>query len=1073
MPEDDRLRLAFTQSLPPRVVVTGGVWASLLVACYLALSQLDALVAQVVADGRTVSLSGLTGLGRGDATAWDALADRMDEVPGLGGWVSAYALVDILFAVLYAGAAALLIVRALGTGAAGRRWFLVALTGIGLAGLADVAESLLLVDLTDGAGHGGTLVAASWAKWTGLATTVVAAVIGARQSRDHPRGAVNPTPFADGAPPARPPGLLGRVGRGLYTHRFSMLVVVPFAALGLAQGSDILDQIPDVQRQWVDDEPGMRLALSGLLTVLVGVVVLVVGRLRSHYVAARVLPHAAPYRVAALLPWFVTAAVIAGGALASWALLGAWAVIAPRFAIALLVPLILWSGSLVLRWRLGEPPWGPYRRPVSEEQARTTTLVGDVLGVLVVVIPGLGLVRAFTAPVALGTGGWNVALLVFGLLTAVVTWPLALVLARLVARRARPATLTALIPGEELDDGGRRRSRRNAWVLLTLGISLFVGIGLHPREVTEGLGVVEVILLAVTAVALPLGATVILLQGGGAPDLLSRPMTPVLRTAPVMTLIVLTAVLVGLTGSDAGVHGLRALDTDADPTARPTLVERLDAFTDGPGCRVPLAGTAHTVRPVFVLAAEGGGIRAAAWTALGADAMRESGGACADALMSSGASGGAVGLTVTSFAETDGRAFSAVERMSTPDGLGVAVAGLLVRDPLRSVTGIPYPTVGERGWVDRGGLIEREWEQVVPGLADPFLGEVRDRVPGALVLNSTSVSTRCRAMLSQVVLDPDPDPLACQSASSVPDGVDLLATVRVGCTDRVPSMRASTVSLLASRFPYVTPSGVVTTGCRDGSDSPDAQQLVDGGYADNDGLGTVVDLSSQWMPSLRAHNEDVLDGTTSAPLLVPVLLYLDNGSGSDLTASAAGATNEVLVPLLTKGAATANLSSTDTQLHRGLAAFATARAVPGCLPADPADPAAPTASSSGDPVCAAVDAWRGSAVKVFFQPTRPSISAPLGWVLSNQSLRTLRCARDDQVVAAGVRAVGGPGSCADDAVVAPKGETAYQGAPAACPGDRAAQDASPLAAKGYGTMLAALCLLRDARDAPDAAAPAS
>ncbi|WP_377642006.1 hypothetical protein [Oryzobacter terrae] len=1065
MPDDAALRSAFSQSLPPRVVVTGGVWASLLVACYLALAQLDALVAQVVADGRTVSLSGLTGLGRGDASAWDALAARMGQVPGLGGWVTAYALVDVLFAVLYAGAAALLLVRAAGSGAAGRRWYLAALVGIGVAGVADVAESVLLVDLTDGAGHGGTLVAVSWAKWGGLVLTVVVSVIGARQSHDHPRGATNPTPFAGGVPPASPPGLLGRVARGLYTHRFSLLVVVPFAALGLAQGSDILDQLPDVQRQWVDDSPGTRVGLSGLLTVLVGVVVLVVGRLRSHYVAARVLPNAAPYRVAALLPWFVTAAVIAGGAVASWVLLGSWEVIWPRFAIALLVPFAIWFGSVVLRWWLGEPPWGPYRRPVSAEQARTTTLVGDVLGVLVVVIPGLGLVRAFTAPVALGTGGWNVALLVLGLLTAVLTWPLALVLAHLLAARARPTTLTALIPGEELDAAGRRRSRRNAWVLLVLGIALFVGIGLQPREVTESLGVVEVILLAVTAVALPLGATVILLQGGGAPDLLSRPMTPVLRTAPVMTLIVLTAVVVGLTGSDAGVHGLRALGTDADPTARPTLVGRLEALAGEQQCGAPLPGTAHTVRPVFVLAAEGGGIRAAAWTALGADALREAGGPCADALMSSGASGGAVGLTVTSFAETDGRAFSAVERMATPDGLGVAVAGLLVRDPLRSVTGIPYPTAGEGGWVDRGGLIEREWEQVVPGLADPFLGEVRARVPGALVLNSTSVSTHCRTMLSQVTLDPDPDPLGCQSSTSVPDGVDLLATVRVGCTDRVPSMRASTVSLLASRFPYVTPSGVVTTGCPEGADSPDAQQLVDGGYADNDGLGTLVDLSGQWMPALRAHNEDVLDGSTSAPLLVPVLLYLDNGSGSDLTASAAGATNEVLVPLLTKGAATATLSSTDTQLHRGLAAFATSRAVPGCLPADPDDPASPGNPSSGDPVCGAVDAWRGSAVKVFFQPTRPSISAPLGWVLSNQSLRTLRCARDDQVVAAGVTAIGGPGSCADDAVVAPQGETANPDAPTGCRGDRAAQDASPLARKGYGTMLAALCLLREARDA--------
>ena len=181
--------------------------------------------------------------------------------------------------------------------------------------------------------------------------------------------------------------------------------------------------------------------------------------------------------------------------------------------------------------------------------------------------------------------------------------------------------------------------------------------------------------------------------------------------------------------------------------------------------------------------------------------------------------------------------------MSGPDALGVAVSGLLVRDPVRAVTGIAFPTAGEDGWVDRAGLMEREWEQAVPGLTRPFLEGDEDRVTGALVLNSTSVTSRCRTLLSQVELDPAPSALDCQTTTAPPDSVDLLPAARVDCAGSAPSLRATTVALLASRFPYVTPSGVVTSDCA-GEGSLRSQQVVDGGYADNDGIGTVVDLTA-------------------------------------------------------------------------------------------------------------------------------------------------------------------------------------------------------------------------------------
>lgn len=1053
-------RASFGASLPSWALVGTAVWATVVVGAWIALAELDALVAQVVRDGRTSSVTALTGPGTlgTDASAalaqWQLLAQTLEETAGAPGWVLSYALVDLVLVVAYVGGPAVLLVRRALASSAGRAWFVTSVVALLLAGAADVVESLLLLALADGADPSARLVEASRGKWAGIALAAAAALVGARQAGDHPRGAQGASPY-DAHDLAAPPGPVGRALRGLYTHRFSLLVVVPFAALGLAKGSDVLDQLPDVQRQWVDQGPGWRLLLAGLLTAGVAAVVVVVGRLRSHHVAMRVLPAAAPYRHPSLLPWFVTAVVVAAGAGVSWVLLSGWEVIAQRFWVAVAVPFAVWALSGV--WRAGETSvlWSPYRRPLTPAQAATTRTVGDVLGALVLVVPGLGLVRAFTAPVALGERGWNVAFLVVGVLGAVLAWPATRLAGSLLARLGRPATLTALTPGEVLAAGSGNRARLGGWVLLAAGVLLFVVLGLHPRAVAEHLGVIEVVLLAVTAVALPLGATVILLQGGGAPDLLSRPGTPVLRTAPVMTLIVLTALVVGLTGGDAHVHGVRVVDgRSADPGSRETLEERVRALAVQEGCATALPGTALRVRPVFLLAAEGGGIRAAAWTALGTDALHEAGGDCAGALMSSGASGGAVGLTVSGFVEDEGAAFAAVRSMAGPDTLGVAVTGLLVRDPLRSVTGVPFPTAGEPGWVDRAGLMEREWEEEVGALATPFLDGDRSRVTGALVLSSTSVATRCRTLLSQVRLDTAPDPRSCTTATAPPDAVDLLATLRTGCTGAVPALRASTVALLASRFPYLTPSGVVTTGCLEGSTDPDTQQVVDGGYADNDGLGTVLDLAPQWLPALRAHNEEVVAGRGGGVLLVPVLVYLDNGSGSDLGRKDAGSTNEVLVPLLTKGAATGAMSSTDTQLHRVQDVLSTAAVVPGCagvrsLPS----PARPT-------VCAAVDAWRGSVAKVFYQPTRPSISAPLGWVLSEQSLQSLRCARDEQVAGAGLAPVAG-GRCRPEAALAPAPELRAPGPGDAC-ADRAGRDRSPLAGKGYGTMLAALCLARQA-----------
>ena len=1094
------VRGAAESSLPSWWTVLVGAWTSLTLAVLIGLRELDALVGQVLVDTQTYSLTGLTSTGlREAAGGWTALAGELSSTraPLLDDWIRGYAQLDLVFVLLYGLPPLAWFVRRVVRRSSGVGWSVVGTGAMGVAMVADVVESILILGVSTGRDPAQVIVWSSATKWVGLALSLLAAIT-IKRFDGAPRGKSERSGYtkADTRTPVR---VLGRVVRGLYTHRFSLLVVVPFAVLGLVNGSDILDQIPDVQRQWVDDEPLARLLWSGALNVLVSAVVVAVGRLRSHHSMMRVLPDAAPYRRPSLLPWLVTAAVIALGGLVSVLLDQSLAGVEGRFWVALSVPLAVLVGSWLFRRFGPQDVWSPYRRPLSPEQAATTRTVGDVLGVLVLVIPSLGLVRAFSGPVALKGDGlvrqsvdllrhsgslraedWHVLLLLVGLVAAVLTWPGAKAVGMLLGRVLPIPWLTVFTPGLVLPGKpSEDRARLGGWVLLAVGVATFVVVGLLPDLDVPVRWVIEIMLVAVMAVALPLGATVILLQGGGAPDLLSRPWTPSLRTAPVMTIIIITAVGVGLLGDNDQIHGLRNLGTDSATPTRPTLEQRLARLAGASTCASPLEVAApgrpartYAVRPVFVAAAEGGGIRAAAWTALGMDAMHDAGGPCARALMSSGASGGAVGLTIASFA-TEGDAYAAAKKIAGPQALGAAVTGLLVRDPVRSVTGIAFPTANEDGWVDRAGLMERSWEGEVQQLRKPFLRTDLDTVPGALVLNSTSVATHCRTLLSQVSLDDHADPLNCQTTSSATDSVDLLATVREGCGGEVPRLRASTVALLASRFPYVTPSGVVTSGCDDGDTI--SQQIVDGGYADNDGIGTVVDLSPRWLPALRTHNEAVLDGQVRGPLLVPVLVYLDNGAGSDIARAPGGEKNEILVPLLTKGAATAGLSATDAQLRRALDVFSTASVVPGCASLPASSRAAPTTDEQASglkdrqALCAALESWRGPPVKVFYQPSRPSIAAPLGWVLSSQSLRTLECARDQQVAPV-LTDVAAP--CDTTTVVADEEAPSVTGD--GCAGSTEAREESDLNPKGYGSMLSALCLARGARHAaplPTAADP--
>jgi hypothetical protein len=202
--------------------------------------------------------------------------------------------------------------------------------------------------------------------------------------------------------------------------------------------------------------------------------------------------------------------------------------------------------------------------------------------------------------------------------------------------------------------------------------------------------------------------------------------------------------------------------------------------------------------------------------------------------------------------------------------------------------------------------------------------------------------------------------------------------VRDGC---IRGLTVATAGLLAARFPYVTPSGVVgpctlLSGATRGQD-----QLLDGGYLENSGLGTIVDLSSQWLTLVRAQNAAAVAAGGDRVLVVPTIVYLDNDTGNDRSASKRELTSEFLVPPTGKLRALTGLETDLSYLERAKVVVQ-----PDVI-----------CGSSAVGACGAAVAHLGDRrVIEVYQSSTPQVAAPLGWILSNASRDTMDKALADQ-----------------------------------------------------------------------------
>ncbi|MFC5742218.1 hypothetical protein [Dyella tabacisoli] len=411
-------------------------------------------------------------------------------------------------------------------------------------------------------------------------------------------------------------------------------------------------------------------------------------------------------------------------------------------------------------------------------------------------------------------------------------------------RRAKAAPM-CVQPSEELRvasvlDLGRFPLRLYASTIV-LNIAATVLIVWWP-ELLDGIGPLAILLIA---------ASFLCLSGGFVCMLADRRGLPVLSSLLLLSLLLHTLRL----NDNHRVRQYPEMSTHQLPATvgaetRPSFDDYAKAWLDD-----RCAGRATC--PVVLVSSEGGGIRGAAWTAmvLGrlTDAISERQPNKADEPLlgrymfaGSGVSGGSLGLA----------SYVALLHQSNPPGnapLEARAQSLLKHDFLAPTLANMFFVDFTQRWLpgawfdDRSRALTRAWEKAaekhgVDAFAQPFAalyrgsdGQLDTRMP-ALFLNSTTVAEGRRFIQH---------PFRPIAMSITPAPTQPIWTAAFdGSAWLDPRVPLSEVVLNSARFTYLSPAGTLNTAATP-SPSPSHLQLVDGGYFENSGTTTLLEVMQQ------------------------------------------------------------------------------------------------------------------------------------------------------------------------------------------------------------------------------------
>jgi hypothetical protein len=366
-------------------------------------------------------------------------------------------------------------------------------------------------------------------------------------------------------------------------------------------------------------------------------------------------------------------------------------------------------------------------------------------------------------------------------------------------------------------------------VMAFVSAALFIAFTVAPVVVAQRLGMGSILFLA-AASWVAFGSFFVFLAGRW--------------QFPVITVLVLLALLFSLWNDN---HLIRVV-----PRQEVSRADVLGSFQTWYELVKKNYG-ADTMHPLYIVATEGGGIRAAYWTAIVLGALQDANPNFAPHLFAiSGVSGGSLGATVFDalLAEPTTASFKFKEKAHAilgQDFLSPALASMLYPDLAQRF--IPFPIA----YFDRGRSLEMGWEkawrdtmgndrfaQSFVDLWKPRL-DSREWMP-ALFLNGTSVEKGNRIITSNLRL--------ANNFLDADDAAEKLASHNLDATEAACHVPLSTAAHMSARFTFVSPAGRF----------PDGSHIVDGGYFENSAATTAYEIATRikdWCAFKKIANVDV------------------------------------------------------------------------------------------------------------------------------------------------------------------------------------------------------------------------
>ena len=551
-------------------------------------------------------------------------------------------------------------------------------------------------------------------------------------------------------------------------------------------------------------------------------------------------------------------------------------------------------------------------------------------------------------------------------------------------RRARTKGTKEMQPTHDMPGAERIQieATRQVWTGVIVSLLFLALFTFVPVQSARLLGPIWVLALAV-ATAVFYGTIAVWLHAR--------------RRVPVVKLALLLSMAFGLWNEN---HAVRRL-APAGVTDAPERMA-LDAhFDEWLAARTSTSST--DTLPIILVAAAGGGIRAAYWTAATLAVAQDADSAFARHVFAiSGVSGGSLGAAVFSALVKDaGSAPSSlrcagaapapgpgalltspygrcVRRFMRDDFLSPVLAKMVAPDLVQRFLPIPLRTFDrsrglEDSWVVsyRNATSKETFSEGLLSLAGDSTARVN--VP-ALLLNSTHVESGNRYIASPFLVD-----------SAFRSSADVITVLR-------SDLPLATAVHNSARFTYVSPAGHLDRG-----DGAELGRVVDGGYFENSGLATLGEVYEMVRSRLAASPPPRPVRTVVVYLCNdPLSCAFDHKRRGDRAPSTSA--NELLGPVR---------ALLNTRSARGSLSHAEIRSAPGVefMQIDVCDrltrsagrvaeppPAQSPVQSAAQTTPAAVD----SAAMADVAPERV-VAPPLGWLLS----RLARDWMDSSLVARG------------------------------------------------------------------------